>query len=117
MMSKEHITRLGKFAVFFPEYQDRKIIGAVAGIDIVEDADKFADRNGLFVIAQSGETVIILNDEKFQPKVWSSFPWTTIVKLSSRNFYPNCHTSRCEVSMVVNLKILFLRGEEYDVPL
>ena len=67
---KEHIERLGKFAAFFPEYQDRKVIGAVAGIDIDEGADKFGYRNGLFVIAQSGETVKILNDRKFTPKVW-----------------------------------------------
>ena len=67
---KEHIERLGKFAAFFPEYKDRKVIGAVAGIDIDEGADKFAYRNGLFVIAQSGEAVKILNDRKFTPKVW-----------------------------------------------
>lgn len=28
------------------------------------------NRKGLFVLAQSGETVIILNDARFQPKVW-----------------------------------------------
>ena len=67
---KEHLERLGKFAVFFPEYQDRKVLGAVAGIDIDEGADKFAYRSGLFVIAQSGETVKILNDMKFRPKIW-----------------------------------------------
>jgi predicted AAA+ superfamily ATPase len=67
---QEHLERLGKFAAFFPEYKDRKVIGAVAGIVIDEGADKFAYRNGLFVIAQSGETVKILNDEQFRPKVW-----------------------------------------------
>jgi len=67
---KDHLERLGKFAAFFPEYKDRKVVGAVAGIVIDEGADKFAYRNGLFVIAQSGETVKILNDEKFTPKVW-----------------------------------------------
>lgn len=68
---KEHLARLGKFSQFFPEYKDHKVIGAVAGIVIDEDADKFAYRQGLFVITQSGETVKILNDEKFRPKVWS----------------------------------------------
>jgi hypothetical protein len=53
-----------------PEYADRKVIGAVAGIVIDEDADKFAYRNGLFVMAQSGEAVKILNDEQFRPKHW-----------------------------------------------
>ncbi len=58
------------FKKFFPEYADRKAIGAVAGIDIDEGADKFAYRQGFFVIGQTGETVEILNDGKFQPKVW-----------------------------------------------
>jgi predicted AAA+ superfamily ATPase len=67
---REHIARLEKFKTFFPEYADRKVIGAVAGIVIDEDADKFAYRNGLFVIAQSGEVVTILNDAQFRPKQW-----------------------------------------------
>lgn len=67
---KEHLERLAKFAAFFPEYKARKVVGAVAGMVIDEGADKFAYRNGVFVIAQSGETVKILNDEKFIPKVW-----------------------------------------------
>jgi Holliday junction resolvase len=67
---KEHLERLEKFAKFFPEYAARKVVGAVAGIAIDEGADKFAYRNGLFVIAQSGETVKILNDEKFTPQIW-----------------------------------------------
>ena len=66
----EHIERLKAFKVFFPEYSDRKVVGAVAGITIEEEADKYAYRHGLFVIGQSGETVRILNDKKFRPKVW-----------------------------------------------
>ena len=66
----DHVDRLKKFGRFFPEYQRHKIIGAVAGIEIIEEADVFAYRQGLFVIAQSGETVKILNDAKFRPKVW-----------------------------------------------
>ena len=67
---RDHIDRLKKFKTFFPEYADRKVIGAVAGIVIDEEADKFAYRQGFFVIAQSGEIVKILNDEKFRPKQW-----------------------------------------------
>ncbi|HID57281.1 TPA: DUF3782 domain-containing protein, partial [Candidatus Poribacteria bacterium] len=44
--------------------------GAVAGIVIEEEADKFAYRNGLFVIGQSGQAAKILNDEKFRPRFW-----------------------------------------------
>jgi hypothetical protein len=66
----EHIERLDKFRGFFPEYADRKTIGAVAGMRIEESADKYAYRRGFFVLAQSGENVIMLNDERFRPRVW-----------------------------------------------
>jgi hypothetical protein len=67
---KEHIERLKIFKKFFPEYSHRKVIGSVAGIVIEEDADKFAYHQGLFVIGQTGETVTILNDKEFKPKIW-----------------------------------------------
>ena len=66
----EHIERLKAFKKFFPEYSDRKVIGAVAGIVIEEGADRFSYRQGLFVIGQTGETVKILNDKTFKPKIW-----------------------------------------------
>ncbi len=65
---KEFLEKLEKFRYFFPEYADRNVIGAVAGIVIDGGADKFAYRQGLFVIAQKGENVKILNDKKFRPK-------------------------------------------------
>jgi hypothetical protein len=54
----------------FLKYKNKKALGAVAGIVIDEGADRHAYRQGLFVIAQSGETVKILNDAKFEPKTW-----------------------------------------------
>ncbi|RJP25567.1 MAG: DUF3782 domain-containing protein [Candidatus Omnitrophota bacterium] len=66
----EHIERLQKFKNLFPEYADRKAIGAIAGIVIHMDVDKYAYKKGLFVIAQSGNTVKILNDRSFRPKAW-----------------------------------------------
>ena len=36
----EHLQRLQKFKTFYPEYADRKVVGAVAGIVIEEDADR-----------------------------------------------------------------------------
>ncbi|HLC15741.1 MAG TPA: DUF3782 domain-containing protein, partial [Thermodesulfovibrionia bacterium] len=66
----EHLERIEAFKYFFPEYRDRKAVGAVAGIVIDAGADRYAYRKGFFVIAQSGETVTIMNDDKFQPKTW-----------------------------------------------
>ena len=67
---KELIHDLRQFRQFFPEYAQKQLYGAVAGIEIEEGADKYAYRQGLFVLAQAGEVVSILNDLDFQPKGW-----------------------------------------------
>ena len=67
---KELVEDLATFRQFFPEYNHKQLYGAVAGIQIEEGADKYAYRQGLFVLAQTGETVSILNDAQFQPKSW-----------------------------------------------
>ena len=58
------------FLQFFPEYKERKLLGAVAGIVIDEGVDRYAYQQGLFVIVQRGDTVRLLNDADFQPKEW-----------------------------------------------
>ncbi len=66
----DHIEKLKNFKGFFPEYSDRKVIGAVGGIVIEEESDRYAYKKGLFVLAERGESVKILNDSKFKPKEW-----------------------------------------------
>jgi len=66
----EHLDRLAKFKRLLPRYADVRAMGAVAGMIIPQDVGRYAYRQGLFVLAQSGESVIILNDEHFQPKAW-----------------------------------------------
>lgn len=66
----EHINRLAEFKEFFPEYADKRILGAVAGIVMDENVDRFAMNMGLFVIVQSGETVQLANEKNFMPKSW-----------------------------------------------
>lgn len=66
----DHIERVEKFKHFYPEYKDRSVIGTVAGIVMDDNSDRYAYKNGFFVIAQSGDTVTILNDDKFKPKIW-----------------------------------------------
>lgn len=72
---KEHIERLGKFKTFFPEYRERKVVGAVGGIVIEEDSDKYAYRNGLFVIGESGETAVILKGKNGGVKSNGGIKW------------------------------------------
>jgi len=67
---KDHLGRLQRFKKLFPQYAGFRVMGAVAGIVVPEDTARFAYRQGLFVLAQSGDTVTIRNDTDFQPGVW-----------------------------------------------
>ncbi len=49
---------------------DVRAMGAVAAMVVPRDVARHAYRQGLFVLAQSGDSVILLNDAKFQPKAW-----------------------------------------------
>ncbi len=66
----EHIERLGKFKRLMPRFADVKALGAVGGMVVPKEVARYAYRKGFFVLAQSGENIVILNDDKFQPKVW-----------------------------------------------
>jgi len=67
---KQLVEDLNQFRQFFPEYSQKQLYGAVAGIEVEEGADRYAYRQGLFVLAQAGEAVSILNNSDFQPKSW-----------------------------------------------
>ncbi len=45
-----------------------KLLGAVAGMSIEQEADTYAVRQGLYVLAQSGDNVTLLNPPDFSPK-------------------------------------------------
>ncbi len=66
----EFIEKLGRFKVAFPQYANYRVFGAVAGIEIDEGVDRYASRQGLFVIRPAGDTVAIVNDDNFQPQTW-----------------------------------------------
>ncbi|MBF0157105.1 MAG: DUF3782 domain-containing protein [Magnetococcales bacterium] len=67
---REHLERMAEFKEFFPEYTDKRAIGAVAGMVVEENVLRFAVKSGLFVIVQSGDSVHIANEEAFVPRVW-----------------------------------------------
>jgi hypothetical protein len=66
----EHLERLDKFKKLLPRYQNLKILGAVAAMVTPSEVARYAYRQGLFVITQSGDNLVILNDQKFKPKAW-----------------------------------------------
>jgi hypothetical protein len=66
----EHLERLGKFKRLLPRYQDVRAMGAVAAMVVPPEIARYAYRQGLFVLAQSGDDMAILNDADFSPKTW-----------------------------------------------
>ena len=66
----EHLERLSKFKRLLPRYQNIQLLGAVAAMVAPSEIARYAYRQGLFVITQSGEDLVILNDAKFRLKAW-----------------------------------------------
>jgi len=70
---KDHLERLEKIRKIQPKIANLsgvKLLGAVAGVIIENDADRYAYKQGLFVLRQKGNIVEIMNDDKFVPKEW-----------------------------------------------
>jgi len=67
----EFIEKLKVFKKAFSEYKNKNIYGAVAFLNVNEEADKYAYKKGLFVIKATSDSAKILNDKKFKPKNWS----------------------------------------------
>jgi hypothetical protein len=67
---ERHVERMNKFKRLLPKYADMRVHGAVAGMVVDEDAIEAAQAAGLWVLAQSGETVALKNDPGFAPRVW-----------------------------------------------
>ena len=66
----EHLERMNIFKDCFPQYAEFSLLGAVAAMVIPDDVGRYAYKQGLFVIAQNGETMLIRNDDKFNPQTW-----------------------------------------------
>jgi Holliday junction resolvase len=67
---KDFIEELKIFKKAFPEYKDKNVFGAMAFLRVEEEADKYAYKQGLFVIKATVESARIINDIKFKPKKW-----------------------------------------------
>ena len=67
---KEFLDELPDFFKFFPSFREHTLYGAVAGMSMEQNVVRYAYRQGLFVLAPSGENVRIVNDKKFQPRVF-----------------------------------------------
>ncbi|WP_133511600.1 DUF3782 domain-containing protein [Candidatus Thiosymbion oneisti] len=66
---RKFLEDLKKFPEFFPEYRGYRLFGAVAALGIDESADRYAYRQGLFVLTLGREGLVTLrNDSGFRPK-------------------------------------------------
>jgi len=68
----DHVERIGKIKAHADSKNDqRKFLGAVAGMVFNDNEKEFAMKNGFYVIEPSGETFIITAPEgKYSPREW-----------------------------------------------
>lgn len=68
---KEVVEEMKKIKRFFPRFEGKNVYGAIAALKFLEESDKYAASQGLFVIEPSGDNMItIKNKPDFQPKKW-----------------------------------------------
>ena len=58
----EHILRIGKFKRISHQYKGYRILCAVAGMVISDEASRYGYKKGFFVLCQSGDSIEIRND-------------------------------------------------------
>jgi len=66
----EHLKRLQKLKKMLPAYADKRVMGAVTAMVMPDNVAQYAYRQGLFVIAQTGDHLSVRNDLNFKPAVW-----------------------------------------------
>jgi hypothetical protein len=66
----DHLERIGKFKTLFPEFASKRLLGAIAAMVVPDDAVRYAERYGLYVIGQRGDDAAFLNSEGFEPRAW-----------------------------------------------
>ncbi|MDR1430187.1 MAG: hypothetical protein LBI85_07830, partial [Spirochaetaceae bacterium] len=68
---REHLKRMELLRRYADDRKDRRrLLGAAAGAIVRKPARDYAEKNGLYVIEQSGDTVKIEMPEDFRPRIW-----------------------------------------------
>ncbi|MFA7241996.1 MAG: hypothetical protein WC091_17925 [Sulfuricellaceae bacterium] len=65
-----HLRRMEKLKRLLPTYRHHQAFGAVAAMVVPGDVADYAQEQGFYVLAQSGETVEVRNDSQFSAKAW-----------------------------------------------
>ena len=66
----EHVERLSRFKSCFTEHADKRLLGAVAAMGASEEVVRHAERQGLYVLLQADDDVVVRNGPDFQPRAW-----------------------------------------------
>nr|VFK28540.1 MAG: hypothetical protein BECKMB1821G_GA0114241_103811 [Candidatus Kentron sp. MB] len=67
---KRFLKQLDKAKTYMPQFANHIIYGAMAWLKADSEAEKMAEKRGLFVIRATGNSASILNDKKFAPRSW-----------------------------------------------
>ena len=65
-----HLDKLGRFKEAFGEYADWAVTGALAAMRFEEESDRYAYRNGLWVLRCEDGITGIANGESFRPRIF-----------------------------------------------
>ncbi len=64
------IKKLDGFKRCFPEHGDRSVHGALVGLGMPDGVAAYADQQGLWVLVQVGDDVVVRNRPGFEPRSW-----------------------------------------------
>jgi len=65
--------KLSRVFEFFPLLQRPILYGGVAAMTVDQEVERFAYKQGLFILTQTGDNVRIMNDKAFRPRSFDSF--------------------------------------------
>jgi len=66
----DFIARMPEAREFFPEYSDKKFIGAIASLYVDESVVRYGERQGLIVLGFGEGVMEVLNSPGFRPKAF-----------------------------------------------
>ncbi len=55
---------------FFPEYADKKVVGAIASLYVDESLVRYGEKLGVIVLGFGEDVMEVLNSPDFKPKTW-----------------------------------------------
>jgi len=67
------LEKLSKVFEFYPLLKRPILYGGVAAMTIDKEVERFAYKQGLFILTQTGDNVRIVNDKAFRPRSFDSF--------------------------------------------